>query len=433
MPVMRFCRGGINRRHRGNARRSTDMFTGRASVAVGARHLLSLMPAHNSVRGRMNETMNCPVCRETFCAKQDMSLGIYSGNEYDCARCGTHSCFVIIIFYVIHHYPLEGFDGRRCWPISRTAVNWRPGWERGRLRRRSCLRRARPCAFRRSAHGEIGFTDILVLPAFRLTAFSWAAAKYPVHQTKFGAAAAAAYAAAAAVSATVSVALATADAAAIRADYNASIRDAYAAVAADSAAAATHARAADAYAAVAAARAAAAAARAAGPYAGARTYAAAYAAAKTPFTPPRTLTPAPTPSTLPPPTPPTAPAAPPTLATPPPPLFGPRFPPMRRVWRKARQFPPSRVRRCGRTALRTSSNPCAGDESCAPGREAGLAGLDILVPRPFRWPRLGPDMRTRLCAHRGSPMGPMPGNPPRRDRTADRNECARGPSSGPHL
>jgi hypothetical protein len=129
-----------------------------------------------------------------------------------------------------------------------------------------------------------GFTDILVLPAFRATAFSWAAAKYPVHQTKFGAAAAAAYAAAAAVSATVSVALATADAAAIRADYNASIRDAYAAVAADSAAAATHARAADAYAAVAAARAAAAAARAAaaraaGPYAGARTYAAAYAAA----------------------------------------------------------------------------------------------------------------------------------------------------------
>ncbi len=108
-----------------------------------------------------------------------------------------------------------------------------------------------------------GFTDILVLPAFRAMAFSWAAAKYPVHQTKFGAAAAAAYAAAAAVSATVSVALATADAAAIRADYNASIRDAYAAVAADSAAAAAR----------------AAAARAAGPYAGARTYAAAYAAA----------------------------------------------------------------------------------------------------------------------------------------------------------
>jgi hypothetical protein len=36
----------------------------------------------------MNETMNCPVCRETFCTKQDMSLSIYSGNKYDCARCG---------------------------------------------------------------------------------------------------------------------------------------------------------------------------------------------------------------------------------------------------------------------------------------------------------------------------------------------------------
>jgi hypothetical protein len=36
----------------------------------------------------MNETVNCPVCRETFCTKQDMSLGIYPGNEYDCARCG---------------------------------------------------------------------------------------------------------------------------------------------------------------------------------------------------------------------------------------------------------------------------------------------------------------------------------------------------------
>jgi hypothetical protein len=36
----------------------------------------------------MNETVNCPVCRETFCAKQDMSLGIYPGNEYECARCG---------------------------------------------------------------------------------------------------------------------------------------------------------------------------------------------------------------------------------------------------------------------------------------------------------------------------------------------------------
>jgi hypothetical protein len=36
----------------------------------------------------MNETMNCPVCRETFCTKQDMSLSIHSGNEYDCARCG---------------------------------------------------------------------------------------------------------------------------------------------------------------------------------------------------------------------------------------------------------------------------------------------------------------------------------------------------------
>ncbi|HEV7910689.1 MAG TPA: hypothetical protein VGP28_06315 [Methylocella sp.] len=36
----------------------------------------------------MNETMNCPVCRETFCTKQDMSLSIHSGNEYNCARCG---------------------------------------------------------------------------------------------------------------------------------------------------------------------------------------------------------------------------------------------------------------------------------------------------------------------------------------------------------
>jgi hypothetical protein len=36
----------------------------------------------------MNETMNCPVCRETFFTKQDMSLGINSGNEYNWARCG---------------------------------------------------------------------------------------------------------------------------------------------------------------------------------------------------------------------------------------------------------------------------------------------------------------------------------------------------------
>jgi hypothetical protein len=25
----------------------------------------------------MNETVNCPVCRETFCTKQDVSLSIY--------------------------------------------------------------------------------------------------------------------------------------------------------------------------------------------------------------------------------------------------------------------------------------------------------------------------------------------------------------------
>jgi hypothetical protein len=32
--------------------------------------------------------MNCPVCGETFCTKTDMSLGIHSGKEYVCARCG---------------------------------------------------------------------------------------------------------------------------------------------------------------------------------------------------------------------------------------------------------------------------------------------------------------------------------------------------------
>ncbi len=129
-----------------------------------------------------------------------------------------------------------------------------------------------------------GLPSVLVLPVFRATVFSWAAANYPAHKTEFAAEAAAAYAAAVAAAATVAVALATADAAAIRADYNASTADAYATVAADSAAAAAHARAADAFAAVIATRAAAAAARAAATraaatYAEPRTMATVYTAA----------------------------------------------------------------------------------------------------------------------------------------------------------
>jgi hypothetical protein len=36
----------------------------------------------------MNETLNCPVCGGTPCTKQDMSLGLYPGNECDCPLCG---------------------------------------------------------------------------------------------------------------------------------------------------------------------------------------------------------------------------------------------------------------------------------------------------------------------------------------------------------
>ena len=116
-----------------------------------------------------------------------------------------------------------------------------------------------------------GVPGVLVLPVFRATAFSWAAANYPAHKTEFAAAAAAAYATAVIAASTVAVALATADAAAIRADYNGSPADAYATIAADSAAAA-HARAADAFAAVIATRAAAT-------YAEPRTMATVYTAA----------------------------------------------------------------------------------------------------------------------------------------------------------
>ena len=127
-----------------------------------------------------------------------------------------------------------------------------------------------------------GFLSVLVLPVFRATVFSWAAAKYPAQRTEFATASAAAHAAAVSAAAAVVVALATADADAIRADYNAYAADAFAAVAAGNAAAAAAARAADAYATVVAARAAAAAARAAAvraaaAYAGARNYATASA------------------------------------------------------------------------------------------------------------------------------------------------------------
>src|ERR1700730_4958982 len=57
-----------------------------------------------------------------------------------------------------------------------------------------------------------GFTDILVLPVFRATVFSWASAKYPAQQRESAAAAAAAYSAAVAAAAAAVVALATADA-----------------------------------------------------------------------------------------------------------------------------------------------------------------------------------------------------------------------------
>jgi hypothetical protein len=45
------------------------------------------MPPKSGENG-MNEALNCPVCGETFCAKQDMSRDIFPGNKYDCARCG---------------------------------------------------------------------------------------------------------------------------------------------------------------------------------------------------------------------------------------------------------------------------------------------------------------------------------------------------------
>jgi hypothetical protein len=96
-----------------------------------------------------------------------------------------------------------------------------------------------------------GFSDVLVLPVFRATVFSWASAKYPAQRTEFAAAAAHAAAVAAAAAAAIR-ADCNAYAAAIRADYNAYAADAYAAVAAGNAAAAAA-------------------------YAGARTYAAAYA------------------------------------------------------------------------------------------------------------------------------------------------------------
>jgi hypothetical protein len=183
-----------------------------------------------------------------------------------------------------------------------------------------------------------GVPGVLVLPDFRATAFSWAAANYPAHKTEFAAAAAAAYATAVVAASTVAVALATADAAAIRADYNGSPADAYATIAADSAAAT----------------------RAAATYAEPRTMAtvytaayaddAAYAAAY--------ADPAITPSLPPTPTPPTMAALPPMPPPPPAPCFGRHYPPMRRIWKKARRRPPSQDRRCGRKVNRTRSNPC---------------------------------------------------------------------------
>jgi hypothetical protein len=112
-------------------------------------------------------------------------------------------------------------------------------------------------------------TGVLIVPVFRATVISWAAAKYPAHQMELAAAAADAYAAAVAAAAVVVVAAATADAAAIRADAYAHTvaaaaargADAYAAVAAAAAADAAAARGADAHAAVTATRAAAASAR----------------------------------------------------------------------------------------------------------------------------------------------------------------------------
>jgi hypothetical protein len=40
------------------------------------------------------------------------------------------------------------------------------------------------------------------------------------------------------------------------------------------------------------------------------------------------------------------------------PFFGPRFPPMRRVSKKAGRLLPSQDRRCGRNVNRTSFSPC---------------------------------------------------------------------------
>ena len=287
-----------------------------------------------------------------------------------------------------------------------------------------------------------GLPSVLVLPVFRATVFSWAAANYPAHKTEFAAEAAAAYAAAVAAAATVAVALATADAAAIRADYNASTADAYATVAADSAAAAAHARAADAFAAVIATRAAAAAARAAATraaatYAEPRTMAtvdtaayaddAAYAAACA-------LTPSPTPSPPPTPTPPTTAALPPMPAPPSPPCFGPRFPRCDAFGKRRDGFRDRKI-----AAVVTRSTVFVRILCRQEMKAALLAAKQDWQGSETDWndDRLEGRVRDETreladaCASRKPDSGPRPSSRQRRDRTADRNEFVRGPSSGP--